>query len=226
MEELLPVILGRDLQASAPGIQIHAFLFQGARIGLGHRGLDTLRRRVLQRARERLAQQPRVDLWPEIRAAVHLLPDRYRGHAPSAPFVRDVHGLAEGRPFPVENDAVDGARLLSLFMLRPVFILDARALKPPLIFLPCPAAFVLPTPGGPVSAPGVPVLTDREKALRSLLHAVPRSPATEMTRTFLLLLLDPGQPAPVDKEETIHRVENWMGALTSANLAQHTVDPP
>jgi hypothetical protein len=226
VQDLLPLILSNEFTEESPNLRVFAFLFEGARIGVGHRGLDPLRKRVLLKTEAWMAQVPDFRETPELQSVKSLFPPKYSlEFIQSSPFVTALNIMARRAPFPVINDAVDAARLFGLYYRRPTFLLDSRGLKAPLLFMPCPESFVLPTSDGPLHRPGAPVLADSVKALRSLSHDLIRSPVHEATRTFLLILIDSGHPNPLDSEEVVGRAENWFHSLTHSKLKAHCCVP-
>jgi DNA/RNA-binding domain of Phe-tRNA-synthetase-like protein len=225
MDDILPIVLSEQLRAILPGMRVHAFVFKAARIGVGHAGLDPLRRRVLDRVREQEART-RAEEIPNIQGLIELLDELGCDPSHTPPLLlRDLRGVIHRDPFPVDNDAQDGARLLALYYLMPVFILDARTLHPPLVVVPCPREFVLATRQGPVRAPGTPVLADAEQALRSVQHEMTKGRVHEQTREFLVVMLDPGVEGAGDHGRLTNRVENWMNALTGAHLVGASCRP-
>jgi DNA/RNA-binding domain of Phe-tRNA-synthetase-like protein len=226
VKDILPIVLADEIQSRIPAMRLHALQLEGAKIGVGHRSLDQLRARLLRRMEQWFADHPNYQQAQEWTSLSDFRPgkERLRG-GPQGPFFEALEAMAHRAPFPVVNDAVDAARLLSLYYLRPIFLLDAGNLKPPLILLPCPDSFVLPTPQGPVLAPGSLVLADHEKALRSVDHDVLRAPVLESTRSLLLVLVDPGAPKPIDHEEFSYRAANWMESLTKARLVAQGCTP-
>ncbi|MAG59089.1 MAG: hypothetical protein CMJ83_22615 [Planctomycetes bacterium] len=224
MDHLLPVIVSDEIRRILPGLRIHGMRFEGARIGVGDPGLDPLRRRILQRIADRagrirdLAEIPSIQALTELLAELGQIP-----HVTPLTVLEQVRSVARRDPFPVENDAKDGALLLSLYYLMPVFLLEAKALRPPLVFLPNPGHYVLPTLAGPVQARGAPVLADDEKVLRALQYKVRRVPVHEFTKEYLLLIVDPGIDGGLDHRRTVQRAENWMSTLTRARLVRSAV---
>ena len=225
-DHLLPVILSKELTAILPSLRVHAFLFEGARIGVGHAGLDPLRQRVVARVDEAVQRHGDVDSIPNVQAISELLDALGQDPARDPATLRDaLQAMILRRPFPVENDARDAAFLLSLYYMAPVFLLDAAALRPPLVLLPATASAVIPTKTGPRQAKGAPVLADDEKVLRSLQHSVSRAKVIEQSRSLLLVLVDPGVETPLPPKRTAERIENWFDTLTRARLVRSTSSP-
>ena len=225
-DHLLPVILSNAVREVLPRLRVHAFLFHGARIGVGHSGLDPLRRRVVARVDEAVDRHGHVDAIPNIEAIAELL--EALGQDPRrhpATLREQVSAMAERRPFPVQNDAVDTGFLLSLYYFSPVFVLDAGALRPPLQLLPSPEDMVIPTPEGPLQTKGALVLADEEKVLRSVQNPIRRAREIAPTRDLLFVLIDPGAEGGIDPARTRDRIENWVSTLTRAALVRSTTTP-
>lgn len=225
MHDHLPVIVANELKQRLPTLKTHTFLFEEARFGVGHLGLDPLRRRVLQRTGELVEEFGEISKIPQIAALEALVehpasePElKAYGPRPGSVIGQQLLELAEKRPFPVENDAVDGALLLSLFYRMPVFLMETQGLEPPLMLAECPEPFILPTPSGPRRAPGAPILCDPTKAVRSLQWPIRRSRVHEFVHSFTMVIVDPGVDGGLDPDETRNRVENWMSTLTRACL--------
>lgn len=225
-DHLLPIIVSNELRDILPNLRVHAHLFQGARIGVGHAGLDPLRRRVVSRIDQAVERHGSVEAIPNLQALNQLLEALGQNpHRDPPTLLQHVHAMVQRRPFPVENDARDTAFLLSLYYMAPVFLLDAGALRPPLVLLPASGNSVIPTPEGPRQSKGAPVLADDEKVLRSIQHPIQRARVIEPTRDLLFVLVDPGAETPLDPKRTTERIDNWVLTLTQARLVRSTVSP-
>lgn len=226
MDHLLPIGVSDEIRRVLPELRVHAMVFDGARIGVGHGGLDPLRSRVVRRVDELAERHGDLADIPSVRAMITLLEglgQDPRRHPPT--FLQRAQAMARRDPFLVENDARDTTLMLSLYYMVPVFLLDAVALRPPLMLQPSAHGHVMPTPTGPVDSPGALVLADNEKVLRSVQHEIGRAPVMEMTQKFVIILIDPGVDGGLDPERTSQRIDNWLSALTSAELLKATVSP-
>ena len=78
---------------------------------------------------------------------------------------------------------------------------------------------------GAEDANGLLLDLNNEKVLRSVQHEIGRAPVMEMTQKFVIILIDPGVDGGLDPERTSQRIDNWLSALTSAELLKATVSP-
>ena len=215
---LLPILIPDQVRQAYPSLELHSFLFEAARIGVGHRGLDPLRSRAVERLVSRAAKAGTPEDLPELGAFRHLFPGRAARHYESSPHRRLLLGALNREPFVVRNDAADLGHLVALFFGWPTLLLDAGRLRGPLLLTPCPESFVLPTTDGPRPGEDVLVLADHEKALRSLGHDLVRAPVLESTRRILVCILNPGLPDPNDVSTLDERVQNWFQSLLQVKL--------
>ena len=226
MDHLLPVLIADEIRHALPGLRVHTMVFGGARIGVGHAGLDPLRQRLVRRVDQLCERHGHIADIPTVRALIGLLADLGQDPYANAPsLLRRGQAMTRRDPFPVENDAQDAALLISLYYMVPAFLLDVDQLRPPLVLRPSSDATIGLTPTATTHASSALVLSDEEKILRSVQHEIGRAPVTELTRSFVLVLLDPGVDGGLDAERTVQRVDNWISTLTSAELLEATVSP-
>lgn len=192
---------------SLPDLRVHLHRFRGARVGVGHRGLDALRARVVTRLRERLGREKDLLAAPGIAPFVALLGGAGLGSRRTVPaFVSQIRRVLRREPMAVENDAVDGAALLSLFYAAPVFLHDAEAVRPPLRLAGVPEGPALVDASGPLA------LLQEERPRRAAVH--------EGTRSLVFLLLDPGTDPAQDGTLKDHRIANWITTLTGGEAIE------
>lgn len=207
-----------EVQLRLPGLRVHVSSFEGARIGLGHRGLDTLRARVLSRVRSTMESHRDAGLIPEVQAFEPLLLGS-SGRADPPRHLSQLRSIARRLPMEVVNDAEDAAHLIALYYLCPTYLFDVGPLRPPLRLGFGKPGDVLPTiSGGSIPCAGQTILRDRERVLAPLVSGPQRAPVTESTHDFLCCVIDPGVDGGIDAPLASHRIANWMTTLTGAQM--------
>jgi DNA/RNA-binding domain of Phe-tRNA-synthetase-like protein len=218
MTDDLSVSIDPKLKQLLPGLQAHVVRFAGARIGLAHHGLDPLRQRVFQRLRTALQDCRSLDDIPEVGSFIELLTALGRDPISDPPIHATlIKCIAERKPFPVINDAVDGANLTGLYYLLPVFLADCRMLHPPLSLAPAWEHRELVTIDGTHPALGEPFLMDSRGPIVGIQSQQVRGTVNQGTAEFLVVMLDPGLEGGVDHDTMIRRLENWMQTLTGVH---------
>lgn len=220
------LVLSPEVMSIWPGLRLLGLRFESAHIGVGHRGLDLLRRRVFAIVRREVLARgsvedlPEVGVFAKIPKAAGWDPDR------DEPIHAKVMRLvAERRPFPVRNDAEDAGGLLGLFHRLPSFTFDADELRLPLTLALGRSGQTLPSPLGPRPVAGHPLLLDRAGPIASLGDGVLRSGPGEKARNLLVLLLDPGLDGGLELRDVTRRAANWMETLTGARLTASVIAP-
>jgi DNA/RNA-binding domain of Phe-tRNA-synthetase-like protein len=213
-----------DVTARLPELRVTAFVFSGVRMGMPTRNIEPMRDRVIAGARERMSSIRDPRRIPAIAAFYGAFPEV--GRTKRIWLEDALRAIARHDPFPVVNDVVDSARLLSLLYEAPMCVLDLGRLKSPFRLVIAPHGVTSQTPPGVLAdLSGLPVLIDPAGAAASPVVELARAQPSRQARDVALFVFDPRREGATDLADLETRASNWLGTLTGAKLAGKTTAP-
>jgi DNA/RNA-binding domain of Phe-tRNA-synthetase-like protein len=225
MKDTFAITVGQDVLAHLPDMRVTALLFGEARFGMPAARIDTMRERVLTQLHERMATVRDPRNLPGSAAFRKGLPELAAGRRSLA--IDDlIRGVMRREPFPVLNDAVDAARILSLHYGVPISALDPAKMRQPLALRLADYGTVAKVPSGAaVDLSGLPVLFDPSGPVDSPIIELARAQATRLARAIVLVVYDAARQDAVDPADVEARASNWLGTLVHAKIQRVVVTP-
>jgi DNA/RNA-binding domain of Phe-tRNA-synthetase-like protein len=208
--------IDEEISGRLPEISVFALQFADATLGVPSRRIEPMRDRVIAGARERLASLKDPRRLPAVGALVQAFPELARGTRRL--WLDEVlRAIARNDPFPVQNDVVDAARLLSIHYGVPILPIDLDKARPPVGLAVAPPGTTARSPMGSLTdVSGLPVLVDAGGVLASPAVELGRASPGRTTRRFALIGCVPVRAGAPDVAEVATRAENWLSTLTGA----------
>ena len=207
MDALTQARISPWLSRTSPDLKVHLFHFVRADVGVGHPGFSdlwkALRERLSARARMTLpGESPAGRAFRRLAGTPHEILD----------FERTALAVANQQRIEIRNDAQDLGAILTVWLSRPVWVLDAAYVEGPLELVPASE-----------SSGGAVALLDTRGKLADLVHGVIRAKARRGRQGLLVVLLDMDCGEPLDSAKVERQVRNWYESMTGAALASHRV---
>lgn len=220
MQDRIVVQIDPAVTAKLPKLRLLVLRFGNVRMGTPSRKIEPLRDRVIAAARETLNAARDVRRIPSLAAFHDAFPEILRGAR--RPWLDDAfRAIGRRDPFPVQNEVIDVARILSLHYAIPLAVLDVGKVRPPLRLGIAPqGSSGMTSAKTSADLSGLPVIVDAGGPVTSPFLDLSRGAPGRTTTDVLFLAFD---PVGTDFADVESRASNWLGTLTGAKLAASAI---